>query len=69
MSTTALVTVERQLKTRKKLATLCPREALQDFRFVKCDVYPNMLVTTEPSKYVKNVLNELKLEIPEIVKL
>jgi hypothetical protein len=67
MATAALITVKRQLKTRKKLANLCPKETLKDFRFVKCSVYPKALVTTENNKYVNNVLNELKLEMPETI--
>jgi hypothetical protein len=69
MSTTLLITVKRLLKARKNLSNLCPIATLKDFRFVKCNVYSNVLVTTEASKYVNNVLNELKLEIPETINL
>jgi hypothetical protein len=69
MSTVALITIKRQLKTRKKLTDLCPSETLKSFRFVKCNVYPKLLVTSEASKYVNNVLNELDLELPETIDL
>jgi hypothetical protein len=39
--------------------------ALKDMRYIKCDVYPNVLVTSEASKGANLILKELKLDIPE----
>jgi hypothetical protein len=69
MATSALLTVRSHLKSRKKLERLCPKMTLADMRYVKSVVYPKTLVTTENSKYVNLVLDELKLEIPPMVTL
>jgi len=69
MATAVLLAVKRQLGTRKKLENLCPRMALADMRYVKGEIYPKTLVTTEGSKYSNRILDELDLEAPEIVNL
>ena len=69
MATATLLTVKCQLRTRKKLENLCPRMALRDMRYMKCEVYSQTLVTTERSKHCNLILNELKLEVPEVINL
>ena len=69
MATATLLAVKRQLGAKKKLENLCPRMALADMRYVKCEVYPNTLVTTEGSKHSNRILNELDLETPEVINL
>jgi transposase len=64
MATVLLIMVKRVLKTRKKLAIIPAVQALQSMRYIKCDVFPHALVTSEPSKYANLIINELKLEIP-----
>ena len=67
MATAVLLAVKRQLRGRKKLENLCPRMALGEMRYVKCEIYPQALVTTEGSKYSNRILNELNLEAPEVI--
>jgi len=69
MSTVALMTVKRYLATRKKLKNLCAKMALKDMRFIKCDVFGRTLVMTEASKSANLIINELKLELPDVVNL
>ena len=69
MATAALLTVKRRLRTSKKLENLCPRMALGDMRYMKCEIYPQTLVTTEGSKHSNRILNELNLEAPEVINL
>jgi transposase len=64
MATITLITVKRVLKTRKKLAIIPAVQALRSMRYIKCDVFPHSLVTSEPSKYANLIINELKLNIP-----
>jgi transposase len=65
MAIVSLLSVRQRLKTRKKLANMCPRGALKDMRFVKGEVFPRSIVTTEASKHCNLILDELKLDIPE----
>jgi hypothetical protein len=37
--------------------------------YIKSEVYPKTLVMTEDSKYTHLILNELKLEAPEVISL
>ena len=67
MATVALLTVRFQLKSKKKLASLCPMNALRDMRYIKGEVFADSLIVTEGSKYSNNILNELKWTAPEIV--
>jgi hypothetical protein len=69
MATVSLITVKRLLKTRKKLSKFCPKMALKDMRYIKCDVFPHTLVTSEAGKNANLILNELKLEVPSAVNL
>jgi hypothetical protein len=69
MATVSLITVKRLLKTRKKLSKFCPKMALKDMRYIKCDVFPHTLVTGEAGKNANLILNELKLEVPSAVNL
>jgi hypothetical protein len=69
MAVVALLTVRQSLKSRKKLANICPVTALKDMRFIKCEVFPDILVVTEGSKYSNYILNELKWVTPEMVQL
>jgi hypothetical protein len=69
MATVMLITVKRVLKTRKKLAVMPAVQALKSMRYIKCDVFPRTLVTSEPSKYANLIINELKLTLPEAVNL
>jgi len=69
MATVMLITVKRVLKTRKKLAIIPAVQALSSMRYIKCDVFHNVLVTSEPSKYANLIVNELKLEIPGVINL
>ncbi|MDR1915838.1 MAG: hypothetical protein LBQ58_04600, partial [Synergistaceae bacterium] len=69
MSTVALMTVKRCLATRKKLKSMCAKMALRDMRFIKCDVFGRTLVMTEASKSANLIINELKLNLPDVVNL
>jgi transposase len=69
MATVMLITVKRELKTRKKTAKLPTVQALQDMRFIKCEVYQNFLVTSEPNKYANLIVKELKLNVPGLIKI
>lgn len=69
MSTVALITVRRYLTTRKKLKSMCAKMVLKDMRFIKCDVFDCTLVTTEASKNANLIINELKLNLPDVVNL
>ena len=69
MSTIALMTVKRYLTKRKKLKNLCAKMALKDMRFIKCDVFGQTLVMTEASKNANLIINELKLNLPDVVNL
>jgi hypothetical protein len=63
MATVVLITVKRVLKTRKKLAMMPAVQALRSLRYIKGEVFPHALVTSEPSKYANLIVNELKLEV------
>jgi transposase len=67
MATVALLTVRLQLKSKKNLASLCPMNALRDMRYIKGEVFSNLLVVTEGSKHSNNILNELKWKAPEVI--
>jgi hypothetical protein len=69
MSTVALITVKRYLAMRKKLKSMCAKMVLKDMRFIKCDVFGRTLVTTEASKNANLIINELKLDLPDVVNL
>jgi hypothetical protein len=69
MATVVLITVRRVLKTRKKLAAIPAIQAIRSMRYIKCDVFPHALVTTEPSKYANSIISELKLEVPGLVSI
>jgi hypothetical protein len=69
MATVALITVRRYLATRKKLKDLCAKMVLKDMRFIKCDVFGQTLVMTEPSKNANLIINELKLALPDVLNL
>ncbi|MDR3203931.1 MAG: transposase [Deltaproteobacteria bacterium] len=64
MATVVLITVKRVLKTIKKLAMIPAFQALRSLRYIKGEVFPHALVTSEPSKYANLIVNELKLEVP-----
>jgi hypothetical protein len=44
-------------------------QALKSMCYIKGEVFPHALVTSEPSKYANLIINELKLEIPGIINL
>jgi transposase len=69
MSTVALITVKRYLATRKKLKSMCAKMALKDMRFIKCDIFGRTLVMTEANKNANLIINELKLDLPDVVHL
>ena len=69
MATVALLTVRLQLKSKKKLASLCPVNALRDMRYIKGEVFVDSLVITEGSKHSNYILNELKWKAPELVSI
>ena len=69
MATVALLTVRFQLKSKKKLASLCPVNALRDMRYIKGEVFADSLVVTEGSKHSNNILNELKWKAPDVVSI
>jgi hypothetical protein len=69
IATVVLITVKRILKTRKKLAMMPAVQALKSMRYIKGEVFPHALVTSEPSKYANLIINELKLEVPGIINL
>jgi len=69
MATILLITVKRVLKTKKKTSNLPAVQALNAMRYIKCDVFPHSVVTSEPSKYANLIINELKLRVPGIINL
>jgi hypothetical protein len=69
MATIVLIMVKRVLKARKKLAIIPAVQALRSMRYIKCNVFPHVLVTSEPNKYATMIINELKLEIPGSINL
>lgn len=69
MATVLLITVKRVLKTRKKTSELPAVQALKAMRYIKCDVFPRAIVTSEPSKYANLIINELKLSVPGMINL
>jgi hypothetical protein len=69
MATILLITVKRVLKTRKKTSELPAVQALKAMRYIKCDVFPRSIVTSEPSKYANLIINELKLRVPGMINL
>ena len=69
MATVLLITVKRVLKTRKKTSELPAVQALKAMRYIKCDVFPRSIVTSEPSKYANLIINELKLSVPGVINL
>jgi transposase len=69
MATVLLITVRRVLKTRKKIIEFPPIQALKAMRYIKCDVFPHSIVTSEPSKYANLIINELKLDVPAVINL
>jgi hypothetical protein len=69
MATVLLISVKRFLKTRKKTAELPAIQALKAMRYIKCDIFPNTIVTSEPSKYANLIINELKLTVPGVINL
>jgi transposase len=69
MATIVLLILKQRLRAKKKLEKLCPKMVLRDMRYIKSEVYPKTLVMTEGSKYTNLILNELKLEAPEVISL
>jgi hypothetical protein len=69
MATVSLIIVKSLLKTRKKLESLSPSMALKAMRYIKCEVYPNVLVSSEGNKYANLITRELGLTVPETVSL
>jgi len=69
MATILLIIVKRVLKTRKKTSELPAIQALIAMRYIKCDVFPRSIVTSEPSKYANLIINELKLSVPGVINL
>ena len=67
MATVLLITVKRVLKTRKKTSEMPAVQALKAMRYIKCDVFPHSIVTSEPSKYANLIINELKLSVPAVI--
>ena len=69
MATVLLITVRRVLKSRKKTSELPAVQALRAMRYIKCDVFPHSIVTSEPGKYANLIINELKLSVPSVINL
>jgi hypothetical protein len=69
MATILLIMANKLLKSRKKLENVCAKKAFHAFRRIKCNVYPNSLVTSEANKIVNLILRELKLSIPQTIDL
>jgi len=69
MATVMLITIRRVLKTKKKTSQLPAVQALKAMRYIKCDVFPNALVTSEPGKYANLIINEHKLTVPGLINL
>jgi hypothetical protein len=69
MATILLITVRRVLKTRKKTSELPAVQALKAMRYIKCNVFPRSIVTSEPSKYANLIIDELKLSVPGVINL
>jgi hypothetical protein len=69
MATVLLITVKRVLKTKKKTSELPAVQALKAMRYIKCDVFPHSIVTSEPSKYANLIINALKLNVPGVINL
>jgi transposase len=64
MATVVLITVKRVLKTRKKLAMMPAVQALRSMSHIKAEVFPHAIVTSETSKHLNLIVNELKFEVP-----
>jgi transposase len=69
ISTIMLINIRRVLKTRKKMFQFPAVQALRAMRFIKCDVFPRCLVTSEAGKYANLIIRELKLCVPGIINL
>jgi len=69
MATVLLITVKRVLKTRKRISSLPAVQALSAMRSIKCDVFSNSVVTSEPVKNAHLIINELKLGVPGVINL
>ena len=44
-------------------------QALQAMRYIKCDVFPRSIVTSEPGKHANLIIKELSLGVPSIIEL
>jgi transposase len=69
IATVVLIAVKRVLKSRNKLAMIPAVQALKSMRYIKGNVFPHAIVTSEPSKYANLIINELKLDVPGIIYL
>jgi hypothetical protein len=69
MATVMLITIKRVLKTKKKTSQFPAVQALRAMRYIKCDVFSNALVTSEPGKYANLIINEHKLNVPGLINL
>jgi len=69
MATVLFITVNKYLKSRKKLDNICVKKAFHAFRKIKCNVYPNVLVHSEADKTANLILKELKLTMPQTINL
>jgi len=69
MATVLLIMVKRILKTRKKTAALPAIQALRAMRYIKCDVFPKSIVTSEAGKFANLIINELNLSVPGVISL
>jgi hypothetical protein len=64
IATVALITINRKLKSRKKLAHLNAKGAFHAMRSSKCNVYTKELDVTEANKIANLILKEMKMELP-----
>jgi transposase len=69
MATILFITVNKRLKSRKKLDNICVKKAFHAFRRIKCNVYPSILVHSEADKTANLILKELKLTMPQTINL
>jgi hypothetical protein len=65
MATVLIITVNKRMQGTK----YCAKSAFHAFRRIKCNIYAQIVVTSEPGKDANAILKHLKLRIPETLDL
>jgi hypothetical protein len=69
IATVVLITINRRLKSRKKLMNFNAKAAFHAMRSAKCNVYPTEIDVTETNKNANLILKELHLDFPYSIEL